>query len=136
MWQGDSIQVAFGFDINSENGTQYGIGLCPDGKTYIYRNAWEGDTGGWGGTAVQTIYTDGEAAVKRDGKHTYYEVKLPWFNMKADGGSVYKGKQLYCSLLVNDNDGAGRRGFMEYGGGIGWGGNGISQFYRLKLSSR
>lgn len=136
MWKGDSIQIAFGFDVNSANGTQYGIGLCPDGKAYIYRNAWEGDTGGFAGEGAQALYTDGEAAVRREGNHTYYEVKLPWFNMKSGGGKVYKGKQFYCSLLVNDNDGAGRKGYMEYGGGIGSGNNIIKQFYKLKLSSR
>lgn len=136
MWQGDSLQIAFGFDYSSANGTQYGVGLCPDGKSYMYRNAWEGDIGGWGGEAAQGLYTEGESAILRDGNHTYYEIKIPWNKIKADGGKVYKGKQLYFSFLINDNDGKGRKLYMQYGGGIGSGGNTIKHFYRLQLSSR
>ena len=56
------------------------------------------------------LFTDGECAVKREGVHTYYEVKVPWDKMKVDGGSVYKGKKLYFAAIVNDddNDGTGR----------------------------
>ena len=134
MWRGDSIQFALGFDINSINGTNYGVGLCPDGETYIYRNAQEGNIGGFGGEAAQTLYTDGEAKVIRQGDKTFYEVKIPWAKTAVEVPRIKKDSEIYFSLLVNDDDGGGRRGWIEYGGGIGSGANSIPEFYKLYLS--
>ena len=49
-------------------------------------------------------------------KETIYELALPWTELKPcepiDG-------MISFSVLVNDNDGKGRKGWIEWGSGIG-----------------
>ena len=120
MWAGDSLQFSIAFDYNSANTSQYAAGLSADLGACIYRYAQEGNAGGFAGEAAMGLFTDGECAVKREGVHTYYEVKIPWDKMKVDGGSVYKGKKLYFAAIVNDddNDGTGR-GWIQLCNAIG-----------------
>ena len=59
-----------------------------------------------------------EFGASTDGSVTTYEFKIPWSELFANG---YVPKDyLNLSVLVNDNDGSGRRGWLEYGGGIGY----------------
>lgn len=55
---------------------------------------------------------------EKDGK-TYYEAKLPWKLILKEGQHPQAGHQLSFNFIVNDNDGSGRRGWMEYTPGIG-----------------
>ena len=50
------------------------------------------------------------------GRHVY-QLSLPasLFGRR----SFQKGDRFYFSLLINDNDGAGRKGFLHWGDGIG-----------------
>lgn len=132
-WQGDSIQFAFGFDINSSNGTCYMIALDQDGNSYNYRTAQEGNMGGFEGEAAKQQYLDGQQAVKRSGNKTYYEVSIPWHKISTTPFNVEKGREIYFSALVNDNDKTGRKGYMEYASGVGSGGVYIPSFYKLYL---
>jgi hypothetical protein len=54
--------------------------------------------------------------VKRQDTITTYEAAIPW---KVLAPIDPKHEQFLFSLLVNDNDGAGRKGWIEWGGGIG-----------------
>lgn len=132
-WRGDSVQLAFGFDINSMNGTCFNIALDPDGNTYSYRTAQEDNMGGFQGAGAKGQYTDGQQVVKRMGNKTYYEVSVPWHKISAGPITVEKGDEFYFSALVNDNDGTGRKGYMEYASGVGSGGVRIPSFYKLYL---
>ena len=132
-WRGDSVQLAFGFDINSMNGTCFNVALDPDGNTYSYRTAQEDNMGGFQGAGAKGQYTDGQQAVKRIGNKTYYEMSIPWHKMSAGPVKVEKGDEFYFSAIINDNDGTGRKGYMEYASGVGSGGVRISSFYKLYL---
>ncbi|UUZ80239.1 hypothetical protein LJK88_35705 [Paenibacillus sp. P26] len=62
--------------------------------------------------------SNAQLTVKRDEtvKDTIYELALPWSELKPilpDDGL------LSFSFLVNDNDGQGRKGWIEWGSGIG-----------------
>ena len=135
MWAGDSLQFALAFDRTAVSLTEFAVGLCPDGNTYIYRHALEGDTGGFAGEGATALYTDGEAVVVRKDCHTYYEVRIPWNKTKVGGGKVYKGMQLCFSWIINDNDGEGRKGCLEYAGGIATSKSPKNAFW-LKLSGK
>ncbi|RJE88382.1 hypothetical protein D3P07_10265 [Paenibacillus sp. 1011MAR3C5] len=59
-----------------------------------------------------------KAGINRSGEQTIYEIALPWSELGVTAPS--EGLQLKFSLLVNDNDGQGRKGWMEYNSGIGY----------------
>ena len=63
-----------------------------------------------------------ELAIRRDEteKKTYYEAKIPWTKiMGVDKVDVYTGLKLGFSAVYNEDDGEGRKGWMEYASGIG-----------------
>lgn len=101
-WTGDSVQIA----VN--NGGKYGpeFGFSTEGV--VYKN----------GSFVydeKLKPEDIEFVAKRSGKHTIYEIRMPWeaaLEKMPNGG-------LALSVLINENDEAGREGWIEWGKGIG-----------------
>lgn len=132
-WKGDSIQFSIGFNIESANGTGFNVALDPSGKTYSYRTAQENNLGGFGGLDAKIHYTDGEQSVKRAGNKTYYEIKIPWHKIDLNPVEINQGKEIYFAAIANDNDGTGRKGYIEYASGVGTGTNAIAQFYKVYL---
>ena len=59
-----------------------------------------------------------ECTIVRSGNNTIYELAIPWSELLKDQ-AVEPGLVVGFSLLVNDNDGTGRRGWIEYNSGIG-----------------
>ncbi|MBD2847771.1 beta-galactosidase [Paenibacillus sp. IB182496] len=104
MWRGDSVQFAFGLD--GAYGPEYAVSLG-SGGVEVARFSDGAATGG-----AELV----EAAVARDGGVTSYEVRLPWTAIAS--GPPSDGR-LPFTLLINDNDGAGRRGWIEWTPGIG-----------------
>ncbi|WP_181592693.1 S-layer homology domain-containing protein [Paenibacillus sp. YN15] len=105
MWNGDSIQFAFG--ENGVYGAEYGLNLF-NGQTQIWR--WKNGSASAG---METV----TAKTARTGNDTYYEARLPW-NAIFQSGVLPEGLVSF-SILVNDNDGGGRRGWLEWTSGIG-----------------
>lgn len=100
MWSGDSIQLAFG--SGARYGPEYGFALV-DGVSQVW--SWVGGEGELDKDAIAFTAT-------RNGNKTIYEAAIPWraiFAREPDGESPVQ-----FSLLVNDNDGAGRRGWIEW----------------------
>ncbi len=120
-WQGDSVQVGIMYGdegflaIGQGQATfhEIGIALTPDGAA-AYRFL-----------SQDSCYPEGlcetaQTAVKRDGNKTCYEFFIPWKDLLRPGDEPPKaGDRLGFSFLINDNDGNGRRGWIEYAGGIG-----------------
>lgn len=113
IWKNDSIQfaVANGLPGESRYWYEYGISQTPEGPQ-IYR--WITPPG-----VEKGAVENGSLAVTRDEDQNYtiYELSLPWSEIapiKAEKNGV-----ISFSMLVNDNDGNGRKGFIEWGGGIG-----------------
>ena len=119
IWQSDSVQFGILYGdvdevvLGTANRTfeELGIGMTGLGAV-AYR--WSSQTDHKAGRI-----TNCEAAIGRAGMYTHYELKLPWSEVIADGKIPSKGEKLGFSLLVNDNDGGGRRGWIEYASGIG-----------------
>ncbi|UKS27042.1 glycosyl hydrolase [Paenibacillus sp. HWE-109] len=113
IWKNDSLQFAAMAGIPGENLASYEFGLSqtPVGPQ-IYR--WLSPN-----TSVRELVTNGSLQVSRneDQKLTVYELALPWSELapiKPETNGAFS-----FSLLVNDNDGAGRKGYIEWGSGIG-----------------
>lgn len=112
-WQGDGLQLAF------HNGRpQAGIlghvdldvALTASGPQVYRRFNQSGKIDG--------VATDIQAVIQRTGTTTTYDLTLPWaaVGLPADAAA---GSLLGFSLLVNDDDGNGRKGFLHWGDGIG-----------------
>ena len=69
--------------------------------------------------------------IRRENTATVYQLTIPatFFRLKA----FEPGMVLGAAFLINDNDGAGRRGFLTWGGGIGTGEYYPEKFYLLTL---
>lgn len=113
IWQNDSIQfsLAPGVPGDSQSWYEYGISQTPEGPQ-IYR--WLSMKG-----AATGVLTKGTLSVTRDEatKITSYALALPWSEVSPIRAAL--GNILSFSMLVNDNDGAGRKGYIEWGSGIG-----------------
>ena len=113
LWQVDSIQFAMEDVIGRVNSSFAEIGFCLlDNKpvAYRYSNAY---------AMNNEELTNFDGAVKRDGKQTIYEFSIPWSELFYKGFDITKQKEIGFAMLVNDNDGNGRKQFIELNSGIG-----------------
>jgi len=108
-WKGDGLQLAF--QPISRNGadpelhTDFDIALTKDSPK-AYRQS-----------PNPAPEKDIETKVLRDGQRSTYAIAIP---AKALGLQGFKPDSLIgFSLLVNDNDGKGRKGYLRWGDGIG-----------------
>lgn len=113
IYKNDSLQFALAADLPglSKEWYEYGLSLTPSGPQ-IYR--WLAPAG----LADGDLTARGNLAVHRDelAQRTVYELALPWSEIPTIDRT---GEGMTFSLLVNDNDGVGRKGFIEWGSGIG-----------------
>jgi hypothetical protein len=126
IWDGDSIQfsVAPGAPAASSPSYQYGMALTPDGPQ-IY--CWDAPAG----VATGPV-TNAQLHITRDAStgDTTYLLALPWQDLTPVTASV--GTIMSLSFLINDNNGNGRKGWMQWGSGIGFGQD-PSQFNQVQL---
>lgn len=120
-YKGDSVQIGIFFGgevqvaIGQKNTSYHELALSktPDGPR-VYRYLSQDDSYEKG-----DITDVCELAVEREGNKTVYEFKIPWDKLLMPGQMPKMGDRLGFSFLVNDNDGNGRRGWIEYASGIG-----------------
>lgn len=118
MWRGDGIQL--GIDDHTEINnmdkvrfTEIGIAQVPgEGDiTFRFKSAYE---------LPANVYVDkANLAVKRMDGYTVYELAIPWTELFYEGYVPDPSRVYHFSLIANDNDGSGRRGWIEYCSGIG-----------------
>ena len=101
IWEADSVQVG----IRAGDVTHaFGYALTPDGpKAFRY-----GSEGG-----------AGSLSVRREGGTLTYDVRIPWAALAPLTGLA--GERFRMNFMVNENDGHGRRGWLELRPGIGTG---------------
>lgn len=107
MWQGDSLQVAF-------DATNTGIGDYPGGnELQVGKNVLGVDE-------FNKAIANSLVAINRDdvAKTTTYEMRIPFAVIEGMTG-ITNGKAIGFSMLINDNDGSSREGYMEWSSGIG-----------------
>lgn len=122
-WAGDSFQFAIEDKLHNGNYMLAGGGVDTDfsefcaslvnGVPTLYRNSSQHQV------CEPGIVENVEIAIKRDGTHTVYEMAVPWTEMFGADYQFDSSKIFGYSMLVNDNDGNGRRGWIEYNDGIG-----------------
>ena len=131
MWQDDGIQ--FGILANKEETldaaslafTELCISANPSGDK-IYRHSSAS------GKAVGLV-ENYELKIGRENGCTIYEMRIPWTELLSDSHKAKSGDEYAFSFLINDNDGAGRKGYMYYNDGIG-GDKLASLFGKLRLN--
>ena len=118
MWRGDGIQ--FGIDDHQEINaadkvrfTEIGIAQVPDEGDIAYRSksAYE--------LEMNVCVDKADLVVKRMDGYTVYELSIPWAELFYEGYVPDPDKEYHFSLMANDNDGQGRRGWIEYCSGVG-----------------
>lgn len=106
-WNGDSLQ--FAIDNNHPNGYGQPFAMTFDDAT--------GNVIVYDGTSLAPMdmsKIDGiEAAASRNGTTDYYEFKISW-----DYLGISKPDRFKFNLMINDNDGDGRKGWREIAPGI------------------
>lgn len=132
LWRGDSIQ--FGIDDHNEVNamdtvlfTEIGIANVPgEGDVaFRYKTAYE--------SPVNVKIENANLAVKRFETYTVYELAIPWDELFYENYVPDPARPYSFSVLVNDNDGQGRRGWIEYCSGIGTNKN-VELFGTMKLT--
>lgn len=116
IWQMDSIQLALVYDPLSElernEFEEIAIGEL-GGTPVLYRHKTR-----FKGDGDYTKVEGSELAVRVDGVHTYYELKMPWSSLMTEKVDIQPGTELKFAMIVNENDGVGRVGYMAFGDGI------------------
>ena len=132
IWLYDSIQFGTSFEWEPGKGqdvekfTEISLGDTEKGP-YVYCGRVESE--GVSPGSVEKY----EFKLKRNGIRTYYEIAIPWSQLTGKKIDWENTESFRFSMLVNDNDGKGRKGWIEYGSGIG-ATKDISQFAVIKFS--
>ena len=117
LWQGDSVQV--GLDMAQNGGSNYDAtddfeyGWAVTNSSNQIRHRWIAPTSA---PAMANTFV-----VKRTGTTTFYEVRLPLSDLGIS--SLSSATSMGFSTIVNENDGSGRDGFIEWTTGVGAGKN-------------
>ncbi|GAA5020555.1 sugar-binding protein [Actinopolymorpha pittospori] len=111
IWSGDGFQFTVTGGLPGESTTwyEYGVALTAQGpQAYRWLSA-QGPAG---------PVTDVDLKVTRDdaADETVYELAMPWQKVAPFDPDH---RLMSLSFLVNDNDGTGRKGWIEWGSGIG-----------------
>ncbi|HEY3511344.1 sugar-binding protein [Kribbella sp. NPDC051137] len=106
IWQNDSLQFAVSSGTPGEAAGWNEIGASLVGADI--------DTWRWSGPGTGPLPA-GDAAITRAGTTTTYTAGVAWTDLGIDP----TGNLISVSLLVNDNDGQGRKGYIEWASGIG-----------------
>lgn len=106
IWQNDSVQYSVSAGTPGEASSWDEIGASLVGSDVA---TWR-----WSGPAVGPL-APGTVAVSRSDTVTTYEAGMAWDDLGIDPS----GGLVSFSMVVNDNDGAGRKGYIEWASGIG-----------------
>ncbi|GAA4219126.1 hypothetical protein FHR32_004433 [Streptosporangium album] len=110
LYNGDSIQLSLSPALPgaSTERTEIGLALTPGGPAAYTFAAF--------GIAITGPTPTERLTVTRTGTTTAYDVVLPWQSLGLNGPPA---DVFALSLLVNDDDGPGRKGYLEWSSGIG-----------------
>lgn len=118
IWQGDSLQL--GIDLSKKDGSASRnvneLGFALDNQGHISKWRWRAPEGVQAGTLNNV-----QAEITRDESNhqTIYRLTLPFNELHGPNYTFSPTDAIGLTLLINENDGAGRSGYMEYNQGIG-----------------
>ncbi|WP_427889660.1 sugar-binding protein [Kribbella sp. GL6] len=109
IWGGDGIQLGMtaGAPGEATAAQEIGVALTDAGPV---------DTWRWTPTSQTGVPPGVDAKVVRDeaAHTTTYEIAVPWSTL----GFAAKDRLLSATVVVNENDGTGRRGWLSWGKGV------------------
>ncbi|HZX02230.1 sugar-binding protein [Kribbella sp.] len=109
IWGGDGIQLGMtaGAPGEATSAQEIGVALTDAGPV---------DTWRWTPTSQAGVPPGVQAKVVRDeaAHTTTYEIAVPWSTL----GFAAKDRLLSATVVVNENDGTGRRGWLSWGKGV------------------
>jgi hypothetical protein len=112
LWKGDSLQFALRVD---DRDVQYlELTLAADDGGSI--RTWVSGTPARGELAMGALDDSVGRSVSRSGTETTYELRIPWVALGLEGPPP---SGFRASFLVNDNDGQGRKQWLQLSDGIG-----------------
>lgn len=107
LWKGDSVQFAFAaFDSHRSmprRGTEYTLALGSSGPT-VNRESAQNNT---------KTPTQMKCDIRREGPKLIYQAVVPMAELGIEKGNVFG-----FSIIVNDNDGMGRKAYLHWGDGV------------------
>lgn len=112
IWQGDSVQIAVAPEPAGAGRFEIGLARTPDGDRWFLDSAL---ARGAPESLPPVRFASRPASA---GGGLTYEVVIPWEHLP--GIAPRPGTRFRFSLLVNDDDGKGRRGWLHAFDGIGW----------------
>ena len=92
--------------------TEINLSDTPNGPE-VYRSVAENNE------LPRALLPTAELVIKRIGDVTYYEASIPWSEITIKDIDFDIVEKIGFSMLINDNDGEGRKGWIEYASGIG-----------------
>jgi len=112
IWKGDSIQIGLGLSpLEDIAGVYYAEGamaLTQRGKLlWVYHAP---------GIPYEGEFQELNFAIGRQGNEIIYEAAIPYRSLNFP---ISSGAWIGLDIMVNDNDGQGRKSWMEWGGGLG-----------------
>jgi hypothetical protein len=121
-WNGDSLQFALDLEGKGENGMQSEFVVSGQKGPATLVKTLAGNIGGdipQGWTPAGKVVVNGKASVAREGARTVYRVHLDGTELYPFAFDASSTKLLRFSVLVNNNNGKGRAGYLEWSSGIG-----------------
>ncbi len=121
IWDHDSLQVAIdglhdarpGDAFDNKNDFEFQIALWRNGKLFI-------DTGQFPPGRIESVVQEIQMSITKSSDNTMiYEIAIPapiLLPLELEPATVFG-----FNFIINDNDGAGREGWLELQPGIGWG---------------
>lgn len=120
IWDFDGLQFALdtrhdarGLEGFDDDDIEIEIGLLTDGSVLVFTGHYPP------GRVEEVVPRESQVAVSARGNRLTYEALLPAAVL--DPMTFEPGALFGFNLIQNDNDGAGREGWLELAPGIGWG---------------
>ncbi len=137
LWFGDSVQLAIDCEGKGRFGSSTEVVAGLKGDTTIFRKITNADAGAdlpTKRTLINSAIEFGSCQIERAGDSTIYRLHLDWSELYP---MVYDpAKPLKVALLINNNAGQGRAGYLEWGSGLGAGEKDPAAFGTLKAASK
>ena len=115
MWKGDSVQIGIidnePDSLKSTAFNEIGIGFYGD-EVKVYRSSEHPEQ-------PIGVITDLTAKATKNPNGVTYEVAIPWSTLMRTGYVPREEDSVSFNVILNDNDGTGRKGWMELTPGIG-----------------
>ncbi len=116
IWAGDSLQIGFIASCSAKS-DYFEVGFASDKNGNVERAYWHVPRRlAEDADKLQGLLRKIKVAIKRKDNKTIYELAIP--NNSEFLPKLVAGASIRMAIVVNDNDGAGRKGYLHWASGI------------------